>query len=297
MRQLNTRRTLITEVIKVSRQRWISHYVRRIPQVLNNVVAPAISLTFRNLVATSNTQVLMNHAQLDPPSSQIPEFRRGEEVHDDSVAYEFMDADGHFHPTSELIFNDQDYTDLRDHDNNDCDSACHDVRTPVPKVGDQSVTQVFTIRHLPTNQSTDALNLDDSAGSSNSVFDADIDAIAASTNIVPPITADQHRIDDNTGPINHVAHFTNIPAISNGPNTQASLPKSAVDDVSSTFDSTTDGSTLKKRKLPTNDTSGSHNGVIYEIAERVKQRRRPVTKKEVQQAITTLDSSGSIRHV
>ena len=88
---------------------------------------------------------------------------------------------------------------------------------------------------MPTNQSTDALNLDDSAGSSNSVFDADIDAIAASTNIVPPITADQHRIDDNTGPINHVAHFTNIPAISNGPNTQASLPKSAVDDVSSTF--------------------------------------------------------------
>ena len=138
-----------------------------------------------------------------------------------------------------MIFNDQDYTDLRDHDNNDYDSACHDVRTPVPNVGDQSVTQVFTIRHLPTKQSTDALNLDDSAGSSNSVFDADID-----------------------GPINHVAHLPNIPAISNGSNTQASLPKSAVDDVSSTFDSTTDGSTLKKRKLPTNDTSGSHNGVI-----------------------------------
>ena len=39
------------------------------------------------------------------------------------------------------------------------------------------------------------------------------------------------------------------------------------------------------------------NGVIYEIAERVKQRRRPVTNEEVQQAITTLDSSESIRHV
>ena len=51
-----------------------------------------------------NTQVLMNHAQLDPPSSQIPEFRRGEEVHDDSVAYESMDTDGHFHPISESMY-------------------------------------------------------------------------------------------------------------------------------------------------------------------------------------------------
>ena len=101
-----------------------------IKQVLNNVVAPAISLTFRNLVSTSNTQVLMNHAQLDPPSSQIPEFRRSGEVHDDHVAYESMDVDGHFHPTSESIFNDQDYSDLRAHDNNDSDSESHDVRTP-----------------------------------------------------------------------------------------------------------------------------------------------------------------------
>ena len=72
----------------------------------------------------------------------------------------------------------------------------------------------------------------------------------------------------------------------------------AVDDVSSTVDSTTDGSTPKKRKLLTNDTSGSRNGVLYEIAERVKQRRRPVTKKqkEVPRTITTLDSSGSKQH-
>ncbi len=71
---------------RVSRQRWISHYVRRIQQVINNVVAPAISLTFRNLVSTSNTQLLMDHAHLDPPSSQVLEFRRGEEAHDDHVA-------------------------------------------------------------------------------------------------------------------------------------------------------------------------------------------------------------------
>ena len=38
--------------------------------------------------------------------------------------------------------------------------------------------------------------------------------------------------------------------------------KLIVDDVSSTIDSTTDGSTLKKRKLPLNATSGSQNGVI-----------------------------------
>ena len=96
---------------QVSRQRWISHYVRRIQQVLNNVVAPAISLTFRNLVSTSNTQVLMAHDHLEPPSSQVPEFRNGGEAHDDQDAYESMDGDRHFQVTSESIFNDQEYTD------------------------------------------------------------------------------------------------------------------------------------------------------------------------------------------
>ena len=72
---------------QVSRQRWISHYVRRIQQVLNCVVAPAISLTLRNLVSTSNTQVLMEHDHLEPPSSYVPEFRCGEEAHADQVAY------------------------------------------------------------------------------------------------------------------------------------------------------------------------------------------------------------------
>ena len=66
----------------------------------------------------------------------------------------------------------------------------------------------------------------------------------------------------------------------------------AVDDVSSTVDSTTDGSTLKKRKLPINATSGSQTGVInMKIAERVKQRRRPVTQTEVRQEITLSASS------
>ena len=117
---------------------------------------------------------------------------------------------------------------------------------------------------MPTNRPTDALNLDDSAGSSNSVFDLDIDEIAASTKMVPHIT-DHNRIDDKNSPINYVAHSTNISAIQNGSNTQASIVKSSVDDVSSTIDSITDGSTLKKRNLPTNDTSGSQS-----IASRVK---------------------------
>ena len=63
------------------------------------------------------------------------------------------------------------------------------------------------------------------------------------------------------------------------------------------LDPTDDGSILKKRKLLANDPPRSDDGVMYEIAERVKQRRRPVTNEEVQQAITTLDSSESIRHV
>ena len=61
--------------------------------------------------------------------------------------------------------------------------------------------------------------------------------------------------------------------------------------VSSTIDSTTDGSTLQKRKLPINATSSSQNGAIYEIAERVKQRRRPAAQTEERQEITLSDSS------
>ena len=135
---------------------------------------------------------------------------------------------------------------------------------------------------MPTNRPTDALNLDDSAGSSNSVFDLDIDEIAASTKMVPHIT-DHNRIDDNNSPINHVAHSTNISAIQNGSNTQASIVKSSVDDVSSTVDSTTDGSNLKKRNLLTNDTSDSQS-----IASRVIGLRRTANKRHKQ----LLDSPG-----
>ncbi len=184
-----------------------------------------------------------------------------------------MGGDGRFHLTSESIFNDQEYTDLPP-DKDDSDFGRHDVCTPVPRNGAQSVNQVFTIRRLPTNRPTDALNLDDSAGSSNSVFDLDIDEIAASTKIVPH-TTDHNRIDDNNSPINHVAHSTNISAIQNGSNTQASIVKSSVDDVSSTIDSITDGSTLKKRNLPTKDNSGSQS-----IGARVKGLRRPAKKKQ-----------------
>ena len=92
-----------------------------------------------------------------------------------------------------------------------------------------------------------------------------------------PHTTDHNRTDVNNNPINHVAHSKNISAIQNGSNTQASIVTSSVDDVSSTVESITDGSTLKKRNLPTNDTSGSDS-----IASRVKVLRRPINKKQKQ---------------
>ena len=118
--------------------------------------------------------------------------------------------------------------------------------------------------------------MDDSAGSSTSGFDPDITEIAASTTMVPH-TTDPNRIDANKNPINHVAHSKNISAIQNGSNMQASIVTSFVDDVSSTVESITDGSSLKKRNLPTNGTSGSES-----IGSRVKMRRRPINKKQKQ---------------
>ena len=94
-----------------------------------------------------------------------------------------MGGDGRFHLTSESIFNDQEHTDLPP-DKVDSDFECHDVRTPEPTNDVHSVNQAFTIRRLPTNRPTDALNLDDSAGSSNSGVDLDIDEIAAYTPMV-----------------------------------------------------------------------------------------------------------------
>ena len=114
----------------------------------------------------------------------------------------------------------------------------------------------------------------------------EIDKIAASTTIVPD-TTDHNRIDDNNSPINHVAHSTNISAIQNGSNTQPSIVKSSVDDVSSTIDSITDGSTLKKRNLPTKDNSGSQS-----IGARVKGLRRPAKKKQKKPP----DSPGSTQY-
>ena len=142
---------------------------------------------------------------------------------------------------------------------------------------------------MPTYRPTDALNLDDSAGSSNSGFDLDIEEIAAYTPMVQH-TTDRNRIDANNNPINHVAHSKNISAIQNGSNTQASIVTSFVDDISSTVQSITDGSSLKKRNLATNGTSGSES-----IGSRVKMRRRPITKKQKQSRPpgTALASPGS----
>ena len=139
---------------------------------------------------------------------------------------------------------------------------------------------------------TDVLNLDDSAASSTSVLDLDIDEIAASTTMVPH-TTDHNRTDVNNNPINHVAHSKNISAIINGSNTPASIVNSSVDDVSSTVESITDGSNLKKRNLPTNDTSGSDS-----IASRVKVLRRPTNKKQKQSRPpgTAPASPGSKQH-
>ena len=105
-----------------------------------------------------------------------------------------------------------------------------------------------------------------------------------------PHTTDHNRIDANNSPINHVAHSKNISAIQNGSNTQASIVKSSVDDVSSTIDSITDGSTLKKRNLPTKDNSGSQS-----IGARVKMLRRQINKKQKQSRPpgTALASPGS----
>ena len=85
-------------------------------------------------------------------------------------------------------------------------------------------------------------------------------------------------------------HSKNISAIQNGSNTQAPIVKSSVDDVSSTVDSTTDGSNLKKRNLPTDDTSGSDS-----IASRVKVLRRATSENQNQSRPpdTALASSGS----
>ena len=87
-----------------------------------------------------------------------------------------MGGDGHFQFTSESIFNDQEYTDSPpDKDNPDFDH--HDARTPVPTIVAPSINQALTIRRLPTHRPIDALNLDDSAGSSSSVLDLDIEKL------------------------------------------------------------------------------------------------------------------------
>ena len=105
-----------------------------------------------------------------------------------------------------------------------------------------------------------------------------------------PHTTDHNRTDAKNSPINHVAHSKNISAIQNGSNTQASIVKSSVDDVSSTVDPITDGPNLRKRNLPTDDTSGSES-----IASRVKVLRRTTNEKQKQSRPpdTALASLGS----
>ena len=100
-------------------------------------------------------------------------------LHTESVGVE-----GHFQFKSESIFNDQENTDLTP-DYDDPDFVRHVARTPVRSFGASSMNAVFSIRCLPTYRPHDALNLDDSAGSSSSILDLDIEKIAASTPMVP----------------------------------------------------------------------------------------------------------------
>ena len=85
---------------QISRQRWISHYVRRIQQVMNNVVAPIISLTLQNLMTSTTTRQLTQHEVLEPPTVSIPHFNNGRPAHNNVSAYESMDDNGLFQVAS-----------------------------------------------------------------------------------------------------------------------------------------------------------------------------------------------------
>jgi len=99
----------------VSRQRWISHYARRIQQVVANGAAPAISLGLRNLLSTTTNNVLLEYEFLEPPSSdspnhmpnQIPTFHAGVEAHEDTIAYESLNQHGVIELEPAISFNDQ----------------------------------------------------------------------------------------------------------------------------------------------------------------------------------------------
>ena len=85
---------------QISRQRWISHYVRRIQQVMNNVVAPIISLTLQNLMTSTTTRQLTQHEVLEPPTVSIPHFNNGRSTHNNVSAYESMDDNSLFQVAS-----------------------------------------------------------------------------------------------------------------------------------------------------------------------------------------------------
>jgi hypothetical protein len=52
---------------QISRQRWISHYVRQLQLAISNGAAPAISRRLRQLLATSTNATFQNLEDLDPP--------------------------------------------------------------------------------------------------------------------------------------------------------------------------------------------------------------------------------------
>eukprot|EP00943_MAST-04B_sp_MAST-4B-sp1_P005520 g5520.t1 len=92
---------------QISRQRWIAHYVRQLQLAISNGAAPAISRSFRKLLATSTDLILQNLEDLDPPREHIPAFSNGTEVHEDKTAYESLDRRGTVITTQGPIFHDQ----------------------------------------------------------------------------------------------------------------------------------------------------------------------------------------------
>ena len=92
---------------RVSRQRWIVHYVRQIQLAVANGAAPAISLAIRNIKSQLVTSSMESCGNLD---KGIPAFRKEgnqyRELHEDKVAYASLNARGEIQLEATPPFND-----------------------------------------------------------------------------------------------------------------------------------------------------------------------------------------------
>ena len=108
---------------QISRQRWIAHYVRQLQLAISNGAAPAISSSFRKLLATSTDLILQNLEDLDPPRENIAALSNGTEVHEDKTAYESLDRRGTVITTQGPIFHDQQPRDMPTQNDPDSDNG------------------------------------------------------------------------------------------------------------------------------------------------------------------------------